>query len=106
MNADESHITWRQEVSQTDGQVQFMGEEQREDNAMTKKAVIQKKFTPMTVLVKHTKQQQQNLQKPKVVSVQLIQLRIYWRRLSPHGAVSVNLHSAAWGPGSDGDGDH
>lgn len=72
MNADESHTTWRQETSQTDGQVQFMGEEQREDSAMIKKVAIQKMFPTMTVLVKHTKQQQQNLPKPKAVSAQLI----------------------------------
>lgn len=72
MNADESHTMWRQETSQTDGQVQFMGEEQREDSAMIKKVAIQNTFTPMTVLVEHTKQQQQNLPKPKAVSAQLI----------------------------------
>lgn len=72
MYADESHTTWRQETSQTDGQGQFMGEEQREDSAMIKKVAIQKTFTTMTVLVEHTKQQQQNLPKPKAVSAQLI----------------------------------
>lgn len=46
MNADESHIMWREETSQTDRQEQFMGEEQREDNAMIKNIAIQKMFTP------------------------------------------------------------
>lgn len=43
MNADESHPTWRQETSQTDGQEQFMGEEQREGNTMI---TIQKSLQP------------------------------------------------------------
>lgn len=34
MHADESHPMQRQETSQTDGQEQFMGERQREGNAM------------------------------------------------------------------------
>lgn len=56
-------------------------EEQKEDNAMIKKKVaIQKKFTPMTVLVGNKKQQQQNLPKPKAVSAQLIQL---WCKTTP-----------------------
>lgn len=81
MNADESHITWRQETSQTDGQGQFMGEEQREGNTMIKKLLFKKSLHLWQfVLVEHTKQQQQNFPKAKEVSAQLIQL---WCKTAP-----------------------
>lgn len=48
MNADESHPSWRQETSQTDGQEQFTGEEQREGNAVI---TTQKGLQPWESLV-------------------------------------------------------
>lgn len=56
-----------------------MGEEQREGNTII---TIKKKFTALTqsVLIEHTKQQQQNLPKCKPVFAQLIQL---WCKTTP-----------------------
>lgn len=69
--------------NKSDGQEQFMGEEQREGNAMIiGTAKHSKKFTALrwSVLVEHTKQQLQNPPKPKPVFTQLLQLLCKWLR--------------------------